>query len=134
MSILSNSIITILFAKTKFGSENMSPDNSDDTTIIITDDSFDELVKNNSVLVVDCWAPWCGPCRMLTPTLEALARDYTGKAAFGKLNTDDNPAITRRFQIMAIPTILLFKDGKYVDRLIGDMPKKEIEATIKKYL
>jgi thioredoxin 1 len=112
----------------------MNPDDSNDATVIITDGSFDELVKENHVLVVDCWAPWCGPCRMLTPTIEALARDYKGRAAFGKLNTDDNPAIARRFQIMAVPTLLLFKDGKYVDRLIGVMPKKEIEETINKYL
>jgi thioredoxin 1 len=112
----------------------MSPEDSENATITITDGNFDDLVKNNSVLVVDCWAPWCGPCKMLSPTIEALAKAYEGKAAFGKLNTDDNPVIARRFQIMAVPTLLLFKQGEYVDRIIGVMPKQEIENTIKKYL
>lgn len=102
--------------------------------VTVTDSSFDEFVKKYPNVVVDCWAPWCGPCRMLTPTIEALSKDLKGKVVFGKLNTDENLGTAGKFRIMSIPTILFFKNGKLVDKTIGALPRQMIEAQIKKSL
>lgn len=102
--------------------------------VTVTDSSFDEFVKKYPNVVVDCWAPWCGPCRMLTPTIEALSKDLKGKVVFGKLNTDENLGTAGKFRIMSIPTILFFKNGKFVDKTIGALPRQMIEAQIKKSL
>ena len=102
-------------------------------TIEITDDSFDDIVQNDSLVVVDCWAPWCGPCRMIGPVIEALSEEYSG-VTFGKLNADENFGISRWFQIMAIPTLLFFKNGELVERITGVVPKGHIENLIGKYL
>ncbi len=100
----------------------------------ITDSNFESNVKQYSSLIVDCWAPWCGPCRMIAPTVEALAKDYKGKIAFGKLNTDENMGVSTKFGIMSIPTLLFFKDGKLVDKMIGAVPRGQIEDRMKKIL
>ena len=102
-------------------------------TIEITDGTFDDIVKGNSLVVVDCWAPWCGPCRMIGPVIEALSEEYPN-VTFGKLNTDENLEISRKFNIMAIPTLLFFKDGEHVERVTGVVPKRHIESLIKKYV
>jgi thioredoxin 1 len=94
--------------------------------------TFDEAVKNNPSLVVDCWAPWCGPCRMMSPVIDELAEGYRGKVAFAKVNTDENQDIATRFQVMAIPTLLFFKDGKLADRKVGALPRKALEAELTK--
>ncbi|MDH4123149.1 MAG: thioredoxin [Thermoplasmata archaeon] len=100
----------------------------------VTDSNFDSMTKQYGAIVVDCWAPWCGPCRMIAPTIEALAKDYKGKAVFGKLNTDENVAIATKFGIMSIPTLLFFKNGKLVDKMIGAVPRQYIEERLKKIL
>jgi len=100
----------------------------------ITDSNFETNVKQFTSLVVDCWAPWCGPCRMIAPTVEALAKDFKGKVAFGKLNTDENVGVATKFGIMSIPTLLFFKDGKLVDKMIGAAPRQQIEERMKKVL
>lgn len=100
----------------------------------ITDSNFETNVKQFTSLVVDCWAPWCGPCRMIAPTVEALAKDFKGKVAFGKLNTDENMGVSTKFGIMSIPTLLFFKDGKLVDKMIGAVPRQQIEERMKKVL
>jgi len=102
--------------------------------VTVTDSSFEEFVKKYSNVVVDCWAPWCGPCRMLSPTIEALSKDLKGKVVFGKLNTDENIGTASKFRIMSIPTILFFKNGKLVDKTVGALPRQMIEAQIKKSL
>jgi len=102
--------------------------------VTVTDSSFEEFVKKYPNVVVDCWAPWCGPCRMLTPTIEALSKDLKGKVVFGKLNTDENLGTAGKFRIMSIPTILFFKNGKLVDKTVGALPRQMIEAQIKKSL
>jgi thioredoxin 1 len=102
--------------------------------IEITDSNFETNVKQFNALVVDCWAPWCGPCRMIAPTVEALAKDFKGKVAFGKLNTDENVGAATKFGIMSIPTLLFFKDGKLVDKMIGAAPRQQIEERMKKVL
>lgn len=97
----------------------------------VTDDSFarEVLVTDISVLV-DCWAPWCGPCRQLAPIIEELASDYANGVKVAKLNVDENPATASQYGIRSIPTMLLFKDGKLVQRLVGALPKEEIEKNL----
>jgi thioredoxin 1 len=101
---------------------------------VLTEDNFEEYIKKYPLVVVDCWAPWCGPCRMVGPVVEELAKDYQGKIAFGKLNTDENQGIAMKFSIMSIPTFLIFKNGDLVDRPVGAMPKESLESTITKHL
>ena len=101
--------------------------------MIVTDDTFHKAVLTHDLLVVDFWTPWCGPCRMVRPIIEALSAEYTGKAAFGKMNVDENQVVPSSFGIMSIPTIIIFNHGKEVERLIGAYPKEHIEAMIKRY-
>ena len=100
----------------------------------VTDDTFHKAVQTHDLLVVDFWAPWCGPCRMVGPIIEALSAEYAGKAAFGKMNVDENQVVPSSFGIMSIPTIIIFSHGKEVERLVGAYPKAHIEAMIKRYL
>ena len=102
-----------------------------DSPVVVTDQDFESFVGKYNVVVVDCWAPWCGPCRMLTPTIEALAKDYKGKVAFGKLNTDENFEASSKFGIMSIPTLLYFKNGKLVNKTVGALPRPMIEEQLK---
>lgn len=100
----------------------------------MTDANFSDVVSSHPVVVVDFWAPWCSPCRVVSPVLEQLASEMAGEATFGKLNVDDNPATSQQFGIQGIPTIMVFKDGKPVDGLVGAAPKQMIEARIRPYL
>jgi thioredoxin 1 len=100
--------------------------------IELSDGNFGDFVENNSVVLVDCWAEWCGPCKMLGPTIDQLASEYSGSLAVGKLNVDYNPMKAREFGIVGIPTMLLFKNGKLVDKIVGAVPKPEIESKLKK--
>ena len=100
----------------------------------VTDDTFYKAVQTHDLLVVDFWAPWCGPCRMVGPIIEALSAEYAGKAAFGKMNVDENQIVPSSFGIMSIPTIIIFSYGKEVQRLVGSYQKPHIEAMIKRYL
>ena len=105
-----------------------------DEPVEITYATFKEMIQNHSLVVVDCWAPWCGPCHMVAPVIEELARDYAGKILFGKLNVDKNQEVSMQYQIMGIPTLLVFKNGKLVDRIVGAMPRQMLEPKIKCYL
>jgi len=92
-----------------------------------TDASFDQDVLNSEVpVLVDFWAEWCGPCKMIAPTVEHIASEYSGKVKVGKVNVDDNSAIAARYGIRGIPTLLLFKGGKVVDQRVGAVPKGEL--------
>ena len=102
--------------------------------VTLIDDDFEGFVGKHSKVIVDCWAPWCGPCRMLSPTIDALAKDMKGNVAFGKLNTDDNFRTSEKYKISSIPTLLFFKDGKFVDKVIGAVPRAMVEQQIKKLL
>ena len=105
-----------------------------DHPVVITDATFVETVRKFPFVVIDCWAPWCGPCRMVAPIMEELAKDYAGKILFGKLNVDENPKVSTEFAIMAIPTIFFFKNGEPVDVVQGAMPKPYFEAKLKEWL
>ncbi len=99
----------------------------------ITDSNFEaEVLKSSIPVLVDFWAPWCGPCRALTPTIEQLATEYAGKVKVVKLNTDENPESAVKFRINSIPNLIFFKDGKPVDQLIGAVDKSKIEAVFAK--
>ncbi len=99
--------------------------------IHLTDDSFEkEVVQSQSPVLVDFWAPWCGPCRMLSPVIEEIAKEYTGKIRVAKINTDDHPNSATRFKISAIPTLLFFKDGKVIEQMVGVHSKAEIKKTL----
>ena len=94
----------------------------------ITDRTFNEEVLSfPGPVLVDCWAPWCGPCRMVAPIMDQLASEYAGRVKIVKLNTDDNPATASQFGIQSIPTLLVFNNGRQVNRLVGALPKGEIE-------
>ncbi|MBS7623207.1 thioredoxin [Candidatus Bathyarchaeota archaeon] len=109
-----------------------SSERSDPATL--TDADFGRALTENPILIVDCWAPWCGPCRALAPLVDDLARTYHGRVAFGKVNVDDNPKIAQMYGVMSIPTLLFIKDGRLVDRLVGVVPRKTIEEKIRKLL
>ena len=101
----------------------------------VTDQTFREEVLNAQGLVlVDCWAAWCGPCRMIAPMMEQLASEYAGSAKIAKLNVDENPSIASQFAIQSIPTLLFFKDGKLAKTLVGALPKGDIETQLKALL
>lgn len=104
-----------------------------DKPIVVSDRNFDQTVKSYPLVVVDCWAPWCAPCRAIAPVVEQLAKDYSGRVVFGKLNVDENPETQNRFGIMAIPTLLVMKKGEEVDRIVGALPKSQLESKISSY-
>jgi thioredoxin 1 len=89
-----------------------------------------EVTEYKGIVMVDFWAVWCGPCRMVAPTIEELAKDYAGKIKVGKLNTDENADIASKFKIMGIPTIIFFKDGQKVDQIVGAVPKPQLKSKI----
>ncbi len=103
----------------------------------VTDSEFAEKVLESKVpVLVDFWATWCGPCRMIAPFVEEIARDYAGKAMVAKMDTDANPQTPMRYGIMGIPTLIIFKDGKEADRIVGAVPKamitRKLEAVLAK--
>lgn len=102
--------------------------------IHVTDSNFNELVHKHALALIDCWAGWCGPCQALGPTIKELAREYEGRVLIGKLDIDENPQTAEQFQVYSIPTMLIMKNGKEVDRLVGLCPKNHIESVLKKHL
>lgn len=109
-------------------------DSSFSGPIEVTDSNFKEIVRNNRLVVIDCWAPWCAPCRMMSPIIDELAREYAGKILFGKLNVDENTWVPAEYQIMSIPTFLVFKNGVLVEKIVGAMPRKMLEQRLIKYV
>ena len=112
----------------------LNPAPSSAEPIEVNDANFHEVVGSRPLVVVDFWAPWCGPCRVVSPVLEELASEMSGRATFAKLNVDDNPATSQEFAIQGIPTIMVFKDGRPVDGIVGAAPKQMIEARITPHL
>ncbi len=106
------------------------PVNMSSSPVTLTDTNFDSLIGSANVALVDCWAPWCGPCRMIGPVIEELAREFGSRALIGKLNVDENPVVAQRYQIRSIPTLLFFKNGNLVDSIVGAMPAEQIKAKL----
>jgi len=100
----------------------------------LSDNDFESTIRANRLVVVDCWAAWCYPCRMISPIVEELANKYSSAALFAKLNVDDNPATAMKYSIQSIPTILIIKDGVEVERIVGAVPKGRIEALLRRHL
>jgi thioredoxin 1 len=103
--------------------------------LTFTDQNFDELVlKSDKPVIVDFWAEWCGPCRMVGPIISELAEEYEGKAVIGKLDVDSNPGVTGQFRVRNIPTILFFKNGEVVEKQVGAVPKATLVAKLENLL
>ena len=101
----------------------------------LNDSTFEsEVLRSEAPVLVDFWAPWCGPCRILAPVVEEIATSYSGRLKVGKLNVDDNQETTMTYGIRSIPTLIIFKNGKALDQIIGAVPKSEIERMVKKAL
>ncbi len=99
-----------------------------------TDATFDEVLGNNTVVVADFWAEWCGPCKMVGPFIEQLAAEYEGKAAVGKIDIEENDDLATKYAIRNIPTVLFFKNGEVVDKMVGAAPKSAYEEKLKSLL
>ena len=103
-------------------------------TVEITDANFEEVINSDKPVLVDFWAEWCGPCKMIGPIVEEMAGDYDGKAVIGKVNVDLNPGVSAKFGIRSIPTLLVFKNGEVVDKQVGAVPKnilsKKLDAQL----
>ncbi len=100
----------------------------------VSDATFEDTVTSKPLVVVDCWAEWCGPCKALAPTIEQLAQEYKDRITFGKLNIDENREKAAEFGIMSIPTLLIFKEGKNVGTIVGALPKDSLREKLDKHL
>ena len=100
----------------------------------LDDSNFSQTINKFTLLLVDFWAPWCGPCRMMSPLIDQIGKEYMGKLVVGKVNVDENPTISRQFGISSIPTLILFKRGQAVDKIIGSVSKNKIDEMVKMHL
>jgi len=101
---------------------------------VVTNDNFQELISGSLPVVVDFWATWCGPCRILSPTVDEIAEEYEGKAVVAKCNVDDCQDVAMQYRVMSIPTLLYFKDGQLADKTVGLVSKADIEARLQKLI
>lgn len=120
-------------SETKNDLNSSNPGIGLNTPITLTDYNFDEMTKKYDKLLVDFWAPWCGPCKMVSPIIDQLAYEYSGKVVFGKLNVDDNPTVANIFGVQSIPTLIIFKEGVAIDGVMGAASKAQLIATISKH-
>jgi thioredoxin 1 len=105
-----------------------------DVSEVTTSTWDDEVIKAQGLVMIDFWAAWCGPCRIISPTVEELSKEYSGKIKVLKLNTDENSDIASRYQVMGIPTLMFFKDGAKLDQIVGVVPKQFLKAKIDSFL
>jgi len=108
--------------------------NSPNKPIEITDNTFDETKKKYPLFIIDCWAEWCPPCKIIEPMIERLAKEHNGKIVFGRLNVDKNRLTPTKYRIMSIPTLLVFKNGELIDKIIGAMPYDVLNSKVRGYL
>jgi len=102
-----------------------------DAVISVTNDTFDQnVLQSQGIVMVDFWATWCGPCKIVAPVVEELAKEYEGRAAFAKVNTDENPDLASRYNIRGIPTLIFFKGGKVMDQIVGAVPKAQLKSKL----
>ncbi len=113
---------------------NVNKTNNQYVPMILNDYNFSDSLNKYHLLIVDFWAPWCGPCKMVAPVIEQLSRELAGKITFGKLNVDENTRISNAFEIQSIPTMMVFKDGRPIDRIIGAMTKPQLLLRISRYV
>lgn len=106
----------------------------EDVTITITDSNIDEILGKNRIVFIDCWAPWCAPCHIYEPIYKKIAEKYKDKAVFGRLNVDENPKTADKYNVMNIPTTLIFVNGKLVDQIVGAVEEEMLEEYVKKYV
>lgn len=112
---------------------NAEPARGSGQVLTLTDASFQQTISQSTPVLVDFWAPWCGPCRMVAPSVEKLAQEYAGRAVVGKLNVDENPVTAQRFQVMSIPTLLIFKNGQVVDTIVGAQPYQALQQHLARF-
>jgi thioredoxin 1 len=106
-----------------------------DDILTVTASTWDkEVLQSDKLVMVDFWAVWCGPCRMIAPSIEELSKEYAGKIKVAKLNTDENPDVASRYKIMGIPTVMFFKGGEKLDQVVGAVPKPQLKAKIDAYV
>ncbi|MGA1822376.1 MAG: thioredoxin [Thermoplasmatota archaeon] len=105
-----------------------------DHPVNITDADFKSTIDKYPLVLMDFWAPWCAPCKMIGPIIESMAKEYAGKVVFAKINVDQNPGIAGALNVMGIPTMMMFKNGKLVQRVSGALPRSSLEQMIRKYL
>lgn len=110
-----------------------APQAADARPVDVEDAGFEAFVRANENVVIDCWAPWCGPCRIVGPIVDELAREMAGRVRFGKVNVDVNPAVSQAFGVQSIPTLLVFRRGQLVDRIVGAMPKPQLAAMLERH-
>jgi len=105
-----------------------------DHPVTFTDPDFEERIREHPVVLVDFWAPWCGPCKMVGPIIDRLASEMHGKVLFGKVNVDENQATAQRYGVMSIPTMIIFKDGRMADRFVGAQSKASLEERLRRHI
>lgn len=106
-----------------------------DNILTVTSSTWDkDVLQSEKLVMVDFWAVWCGPCRMIAPSIEELAKEYEGKITVAKLNTDENPDVASRYKIMGIPTVMFFKKGERLDQIVGAVPKPQLKAKIDAFI
>ena len=110
-----------------------NPTGGDGKPITLTDANFDQIIRSNQPVLVDFWAPWCGPCRMVAPAVEEVAKSFAGRAVVGKLNVDENPRIAQRYQIMGIPALYIFKNGAVVEQMVGVQPAATLRQQLARH-
>lgn len=114
--------------------QTMASKKTSGEVLILDDNNLTETVHEHPFVVVDCWAEWCGPCKMIAPIIAELAKDYAGRITFGKLNIDENMGVAMTYKINAIPTMLVFRNGALVGQIVGALPKNHIEQKLQEYM